>query len=176
LFHLVQHPAAVIGVADVALVDGDPQVWMRRANLGQELLRGLVVVPEAGRDVRALVGQLMADGGADAAGAAGDERPPPLDQPWPGPSQLLQWECGCCHCVFPVSGVPADSESSCVVARCSVASTDGSRRVVASPGLRPSAISRSSLRMILPDLVLGTSSAQMIRLGRASLPMRSATC
>jgi hypothetical protein len=38
-----------------------------------------VIVPEAGRDVRALVGQLMADGGADAAGAAGNQRHPPLD-------------------------------------------------------------------------------------------------
>jgi hypothetical protein len=32
--HLVQHPAAVIGIADVALVNGDPQVWMLRANIG----------------------------------------------------------------------------------------------------------------------------------------------
>jgi len=79
LFHLAQHPAAVIGVADVALVNGDPQVWVLRANVGQELLRGLVVVPEAGRDVRALVGQFMADGGADTAGAAGDKCHPPLD-------------------------------------------------------------------------------------------------
>ena len=30
--------------------------------------------------------------------------------------------------------------------------------------------------MILPERVLGRSSAQMIRLGRASLPIRSATC
>jgi hypothetical protein len=38
-----------------------------------------VDVPEAGRDVRTLVGQLMADGGADAAGAASDKRHPALD-------------------------------------------------------------------------------------------------
>ena len=32
--HLEQHPTAVIGIADVALVNGDPQVWMLRANIG----------------------------------------------------------------------------------------------------------------------------------------------
>src|SRR5579859_4251 len=37
-------------------------------------------------------------------------------------------------------------------------------------------MSRRSLRMIFPDLVLGRSSAQMIRLGRASLPIWRPTC
>src|SRR4051794_18551750 len=54
--------------------------------------------------------------------------------------------------------------------------TSGSRSVVTSPSSLPSAMSRSSRRMILPERVLGRSSAQMIRLGRANLPMRLATC
>jgi hypothetical protein len=37
-------------------------------------------------------------------------------------------------------------------------------------------MSRRSLRMIFPDLVLGRSSAQMIRLGLASLPIWRPTC
>ena len=53
--------------------------------------------------------------------------------------------------------------------------TPGSRRVVTSPSSRPSAMSRSSRRMILPLRVLGRSPAQMILLGRANLPMRAAT-
>ena len=53
--------------------------------------------------------------------------------------------------------------------------TSGSRRVVTSPSARPSAMSRSSRRMILPERVFGRSSAQMIRFGRANLPIRSAT-
>ena len=53
--------------------------------------------------------------------------------------------------------------------------TAGSRSVVTSPSARPSAMSRSSRRMILPERVFGRSSAQMMRLGRANLPIRSAT-
>ena len=53
--------------------------------------------------------------------------------------------------------------------------TSGSRRVVTSPRARPSAMSRSSRRMILPERVFGRSSAQTIRFGRANLPIRSAT-
>ena len=53
---------------------------------------------------------------------------------------------------------------------CSV--TAGSRSVVTSPSARPSAMSRRSLRMILPERVLGRSSAHMMRSGRANLPMR----
>ena len=54
-------------------------------------------------------------------------------------------------------------------------SRSGSRSVVTSPSARPSAMSRSRRRMILPERVLGRSSAQMIRFGRANLPIRSAT-
>src|SRR5918994_392181 len=43
--------------------------------------------------------------------------------------------------------------------------TAGSRSVVTSPSSRPSAMSRSSRRMILPERVLGRSPDQMIRLG-----------
>jgi hypothetical protein len=54
--------------------------------------------------------------------------------------------------------------------------TVGSWSVVMSPSSRPSAMSRSSRRMILPLVVLGRSRAQMMRSGRASFPMRCATC
>ena len=47
--------------------------------------------------------------------------------------------------------------------------TSGSRSVVTSPSSRPSAMSRSSRRMILPERVLGRSSAQMIRFGPREL-------
>ena len=53
--------------------------------------------------------------------------------------------------------------------------TSGSRSVVTSPSARPSAMSRRRRRMILPERVFGRSSAQMIRFGRANLPIRSAT-
>jgi hypothetical protein len=70
-------------------VNGDPLVRILSGDVSQELIRGLVTVPEASRDVRALVGQLTADGGSDAAGASGDQRYPVLDRAWPGPSCLL---------------------------------------------------------------------------------------
>ena len=63
-----------------------------------------------------------------------------------------------------------------LILSCSCAMTSGSRSVVTSPSSRPSAMSFSNRRMILPERVLGRSSAQMMRLGRASLPMRIATC
>src|SRR5439155_1765798 len=50
----------------------------------------------------------------------------------------------------------------------SLAVTAGSRSVVTSPSSRPSAMSRSNRRMILPERVLGRSSLQMTRLGRAN--------
>ena len=53
--------------------------------------------------------------------------------------------------------------------------TAGSRSVVTSPSARPSAMSRSNRRMIFPERVLGRSSVQMMRLGRANLPIREAT-
>ena len=54
--------------------------------------------------------------------------------------------------------------------------TSGSRSVVTSPSSLPSAMSRSRRRMILPERVLGRSPDQMMRLGRASLPIFLATC
>ena len=49
------------------------------------------------------------------------------------------------------------------------AMTSGSRRVVTSPRARPSAMSRSRRRMILPERVFGSSSAQTIALGPGEL-------
>ena len=78
----------------------------------------------------------------------------------------------------PPTAAPAPLRPSARAATCSLSCsiTAGSRSVVTSPSSRPSAMSRSSRRMILPERVLGRSSAQMIRFGRASLPIRSATC
>jgi hypothetical protein len=70
---------AVIGIPDVAFVHDDPLAWIVGGRAGQELLRGLLTVPVTGRDLRSLVGQFAADGGADAARAAGDQRHPPPD-------------------------------------------------------------------------------------------------
>ncbi len=95
--HLMQHASAVIGAADVALMDGDPLAWIVAGRAGQELLRGLMTVPVAGRDMRALVGQFAADGGAYAAGAAGDQRHPALDHAGPGLFYLLHCGRPGCH-------------------------------------------------------------------------------
>ena len=70
---------------------------------------------------------------------------------------------------------PEPSASRSLIFPSSCFITSGSRSVVTSPSSRPSAMSRSSRRMILPERVLGRSSAQMIRLGRANLPIREAT-
>ena len=43
---------------------------------GRELFGGLVVAPVAGRDAGAVAGQGLADGRADAAGAAGNQGDP----------------------------------------------------------------------------------------------------
>ena len=72
-------------------------------------------------------------------------------------------------------GQPLPSASRSLILPSSCAMTSGSRSVVTSPSSRPSAMSRSSRRMILPERVLGRSSAQMMRFGRANLPIRAAT-
>ena len=96
--------------------------------------------------------------------------------------------CGLFSCVGAFSAVPNPSRWTASGSRSvlvglalldlpsSCAITSGSRSVVTSPSSRPSAMSRSSRRMILPERVLGRSSAQMMRLGRASLPILLATC
>ena len=58
----------------------------------------------------------------------------------------------------------------------SVATTAGSASVVVSPSARPSAMSRRSRRMILPDRVFGSSAEKMMSSGRASEPIFFATC
>src|SRR4051794_20243564 len=70
---------------------------------------------------------------------------------------------------------PQSSSSPCLTFSWIWSITEGSLSVVTSPSSRPSAMSRSSRRMILPDRVLGRSSAQMIRFGRANLPILSPT-
>src|SRR5215467_14095460 len=62
---LADHPAAVVGVTDVPLVHGGPLSRVFGGHAGVELLRALAAPPVTGRDVRALGGQLLADGGAD---------------------------------------------------------------------------------------------------------------
>ena len=54
--------------------------------------------------------------------------------------------------------------------------TDESARVLASPTVRCSAMSRSSRRMILPDRVFGSSWTTRIRFGLAIDPISLATC
>src|SRR5205807_5236821 len=71
---------------------------------------------------------------------------------------------------------PAHSSSADAPARRLISSTTAaSARVVVSPRSRPSATSRSSLRMILPLRVLGRSSVKMTVLGRAMGPILAAT-
>jgi hypothetical protein len=86
-------------MADVALVNRDPPARIVSGHGRLELLHVLVIAPIAGRDVRALIGQLTADRGADATGAPGDQRHPSLDQGRSGPLHLLGL-CGC-HRIFP---------------------------------------------------------------------------
>ena len=75
----------------------------------------------------------------------------------------------------PLDGLTYSSSGIAAIASPRRATTSGSRSVVTSPSARPSAMSRSRRRMILPERVFGRSSAQTIRLGRANLPIRSAT-
>ena len=69
---LVDGAPAVLRRADVALVErgGQPVLGQRV----DERLGGLLIAAVAGRDVGALLGQAAADGRADPARAAGDER------------------------------------------------------------------------------------------------------
>src|SRR6185437_13124332 len=57
----------------------------------------------------------------------------------------------------------------------SLATTAGSASVVVSPNARPSAMSRRSRRMILPERVLGKSALNRMSSGLASAPILSAT-
>jgi hypothetical protein len=67
---LADDPGAVVGRADVALVDGDAVVGI----LVTELPGGLGVRRLAGRDRNAAVDQPLADREAETAGAAGYQR------------------------------------------------------------------------------------------------------
>ena len=67
---LLHGAPAVLGRADVALVDGDRDLVL--GELGLEGLGALAVAAVAGGDRGALRGQAVADRGADAARAAGD--------------------------------------------------------------------------------------------------------
>ena len=60
--------------------------------------------------------------------------------------------------------------------RGSISTTPASASVVVSPSARPSATSRSSRRMILPERVFGRSGVNSRYFGRAMGPMTSATC
>src|ERR1039457_4345769 len=73
---LLQHPAAVIGRTDIALVQGDPAARVFRGHDFEELLGGLLVAPVPGGDGGALLGQALADGRPDAAGPPGHQDHP----------------------------------------------------------------------------------------------------
>lgn len=53
-------------------VDGDP-ARICGGHLGAELLGWLVMPPVPRGDVRAVLGEAVADGGSDAAGSSGDQ-------------------------------------------------------------------------------------------------------
>ena len=74
LDHLVHGPPAVVGRADVALMDARGDAVL--LELVQQLLGVLLVAAVAGGDHRALLGEAAADRGADAARAAGHEHDP----------------------------------------------------------------------------------------------------
>ena len=76
LDHLVDRAAAVLGRADVALVDAALDAVV--LELGQELAGVLGVAAVAGGDDRALLGEAPGDRGADPARAAGHEHDPPV--------------------------------------------------------------------------------------------------
>ena len=67
---LLHGAPAVLGRADVALMDGHRDLVL--GELGLEGLGALAIPAVAGGDGRALGSQAVADGGADAARAAGD--------------------------------------------------------------------------------------------------------
>src|SRR5262249_8550206 len=75
---VADHATAVFAAADVPVVQGDPATGIGGRHLGEELLGRFGVAPVAGRDFRAVGGEVVADGGADAAGAAGDQGNPVL--------------------------------------------------------------------------------------------------
>jgi hypothetical protein len=71
------HAPAVFRLADVPVVDGD-RARVLDVHVFREFLGRLVLPPVPGGDVRALLGQAMADGGPDAAGSPGDQGHPVL--------------------------------------------------------------------------------------------------
>ena len=50
--HLAHDAPAIISVADIPMVQGDPSPWVLGGHAGHELLSPLVVAPVAGRDLR----------------------------------------------------------------------------------------------------------------------------
>src|SRR5450759_3767526 len=77
LEHLLDHPAAVFGVGDVALVDGcAPGTVEVPRELLDELIRTVLVPAVPRGDRGALAGQAPADRGADTPGASGDQGHP----------------------------------------------------------------------------------------------------
>jgi hypothetical protein len=70
---------AVVGVPDVALVDGDAAARKQLAHLLEILLRPGRVARIADGDRRSLVRQQTADGRADTGRSAGDQRHPVAD-------------------------------------------------------------------------------------------------
>src|SRR5215468_9642753 len=91
---LADHPAAVIGVPDVPLVQGDGAAGVAVRHGGKELPGALLMPPVAGCDIGALAGQEVADGGPDAARAAGHQRHAAVDGAHPGWLALLMID----HC------------------------------------------------------------------------------
>src|SRR5262249_61325280 len=71
------HAPAVFRLADVSVVDGD-RARVLGVHVFGELLCRLVLPPVPGGDVRAVLGQAVADGGPDAAGPSGDQGHPVL--------------------------------------------------------------------------------------------------
>src|SRR5207302_10176352 len=75
--------------------------------------------------------------------------------------------------IRPSDGTQLSFSSYWSLSRCTTA---GSARVVVSPRARPSAMSLSSRRMILPLRVLGRSAENRMSSGRARAPIFFATC
>jgi hypothetical protein len=70
--HLAHDARTVLGVAHVALVDARAPRAVRQRSA--ECVGPLPVGREAGRDRRPATGEIVANGGTDAARASGDER------------------------------------------------------------------------------------------------------
>src|SRR5215475_5265261 len=108
---LVQHPAAVRCLADVSLVQRYPPSGVLGGHGCGELLRALPAAPVAGRDLGTVGGESLADGRANAAGAAGDQCHPAPDRAEP----FLGWLS--CHRILPFSRMCCQSALAGVMAR-----------------------------------------------------------